>query len=143
MRPISIMRGPDVERRLKAVRWARFSPFRCSNSAFLLSQGVVHPWRQETPPHHVQVRQCKHRQRADRVLVDATVAGFGESPQTLDHVEGELASGAASRAAAVDRLLVLSELLTGFCSAIHAVTNACMLAVQPVILAPVGLIAVE
>src|SRR5260370_28996751 len=120
-------------------------PVRISRSAsrFCLLQGVLCPWWQQSSSHEVQIGQREQRQCPDRVLVQPAVANLGKAPQALDHVEGELAAGAATRTAAVDRLLVVTERLMRFGAAVDPIANAGLVAVLAVILAPIGLVAIE
>ena len=80
---------------------------------------------------------------AHRVLVEPAVSHLGKAPQALNHMEGKLAAGAAARGAAVDRFLVCGEFGSGFGPAIDPIADTRVLAVRPVILTPIGLIAVQ
>src|SRR3974390_2387057 len=102
------------------------------------------PLRQKSSSDHVEVRQGKHRQGTHRVLVQAAVAHLGKAPQAFDDVEGMLTAGAPARAAAVDQLLILAQrLMLAGGTPVDALPNARLFAVLPVILAPIGLIAIE
>ena len=48
--------------------------------------------RQQAPPHHVEVRQAKHRESACSILGQAPISDLHEAPEPLDYVKGMLAS---------------------------------------------------
>ena len=107
------------------------------------SQGALSPLGQQPSSQHVKVREGKHSESPHRVLVNASVAYLGKAPQTLDDVERMLAARTRSRAAAVDRALMLIELARVRGPSVHAVSNAGVFALQPVLFAPVALVTIE
>src|SRR3989337_1918407 len=121
MQSMSIMRECWVKGRPKRFREAYLLSFCCSNSKFSSSQGVLRPWRQQSPSHEIQIRQSERGKGAHRVLVQPAVAHLGKAPQTLDDVEGKLAEGTLAGAAAVDQLFVIGEFAARFGSAVHTV----------------------
>src|SRR5512139_355645 len=112
-------------------------------SASSPSQGIARPARHQSSAHQVEIGQGEHSKGTNRVLVDAAVTYLGEAPQSLDDEERVLAKGAPARTATVDRLLVGAQLRTGFRPAVDSVADARLLTVLAVILAPVGLIAIQ
>ena len=89
-------------------------------------------WQQQ-PSRQVQVPQRKQRQRADRILVQPSIAHFGEAPQVLNDLKRVLAVRAMMRSPmATSATSWPSDLLRQLCllalaqirSAVTAATNS-------------------
>src|ERR687898_1410316 len=107
------------------------------------SQGALSPLGQQPSSQHVKVREGKHGESSHGVLAIASVAHLRKAPQTLDDMKRMLAACPRPRAAAVDRALMLIELARVRGSSVHAVSNASVFALQPVLFAPVALVTIE
>src|SRR5262245_36883204 len=116
---------------------------RGADPSFFHSQDTLRPARQQPSPQHVEVGQGERGKGPNRVLVDAAVAHLGEAPQTLDDVEGVLASSTSARTGSVDQLLMPGELVPGLGLAVYPVADAGVLSLHAMVFAPVSLIAIQ
>src|ERR1700730_15219892 len=112
-------------------------------SAVRRLQGVLRPSRQQAPSHQVQVGERKQGVSAHRVLEQATITNDGEAPQSFHDPKGKLTASAPTGTAAIERLLLPGQLAPRLGAPIDPIVDARALAMQAVVLAPIGLVAVE
>src|SRR6478735_8581519 len=110
-----------------------------ARSGFVFSTAVprslgapVLSWQQQ-PSHQVQVRQREQRQRADRILVQAPIAYFGEAPQVFNDLKRVLPACAMTRTRAIDGFLPLGQHASRLGAAVDSIGNPRMAAMPPVI----------
>src|SRR5436190_24190730 len=107
-------------------------------------QGELCAARQQSSPHKVQIGQREDGKRARRVLSQTKVTNHGEAPQALDHMKGVLAARSAARSRPVDGALILGQrMVLGLGSAVDAIANPGVLALLPMIFAPIRLVPVK
>ena len=65
------------------------SRIRDSDRCMLRSHDILSPWRQQSSPHEMQIRESEGGKGVHRVLVGPAVPHLGKAPQALHRKEGK------------------------------------------------------
>ena len=122
---------------IEMVHWVRGrkaigKPVQSHLCAARRSQSELHPARQQSSSHKVQIGQREHGKRLYGVLGQAAVTNFGETPQALHHMESVLATRSTPRSGSVDTALILGQPMVARWPAVDAVAYSGVLAVLPI-----------